>query len=513
MNRSSRSKAEGGSESAWSILYLEDDPQDVVLVRRLVAAEFPDCNLIAVATRDEFAAGLGQTPPDVILSDFTVPGYTGLDALALARERAPQVPFVFLSGTIGEERALAALRGGASDYVPKSNLARLPIAIRHARESALERQRRLRDERSLRELRDIIERSPEAIVVSDMDGRITLWNRGAARLYGLSAAQAVGLTSEQIFPGTELPHVQDARESTLETGEWRRELNVTTRDGRDIVVDVHMTLVRDAAGQPAARLSIATDITEKKKLEEKFLRAQRLECIGLLAAGIAHDFNNVLGPIAIAVELLRRRASDPSDIRVLDTVAKSAARGTALVSQIVGFARGVGGKPQTMPPGPLLEEVADIIQTSFPKTIVVDTEIGKDLWPIHANPTQIHQVLLNLALNARDAMLPVGGTLRFTAENCALDERGALALEGARPGRFLAVEVSDTGSGIKPEVLARIWEPFFTTKPEGAGTGLGLSTVRAIVSAHGGFVTVTTKQGIGTAFRVFLPAIEPGRNE
>jgi len=508
----SRSKANGenGSQSAWSILYLEDDPRDVELVGRLIAAEFPDCALVTAATREEFVAGLGRKEPDVILSDFTVPGYSGLEALALVRECAPHVPFVFLSGTIGEERALAALRSGARDYVPKNNMSRLPLALRRAFEESSERRSHARDERRLRELNDIIERAAEAIVVSDMNGEVTLWNEGAARLYGLPAREAVGLTPDRIFPGTDFPDIiATAREATLETGEWRREINVTTRDGRDIVVDLHMTLVRDAAGQPTARLSIATDVTEKKKLEEKVLRAQRLESLGLLAAGIAHDFNNVMGPITMGVSLIRERAADPADIRMLDIIAKAAARGTGLVQQIVGFARGIGGKRERTLPGPLFEEIADVLHTSFPRSIVVETRIAEELWPIQANPTQIHQVLLNLALNARDAMLPGGGTLRLTAENCVLDEPSALALlEGARSGRFLAVEVADTGSGIKPEVLARIWEPFFTTKGEGTGTGLGLATVRGIVTAHGGFITLTTKLGCGTTFRVFLPAID-----
>lgn len=496
------------------ILHLEDNPRDAELVCAILTAEFPGCAITVVETRDRFLAGFAADPkPDLILSDFSLPGFDGLAALALVRQRAPGIPFVFLSGSIGEERAIAAVRAGAFDYVLKDGMARLPVVIRRAFDESAQRRHHEEDDRRLRELAGIIERAAEAIVVSDMAGRITLWNDGAARLYGVPAAEAIGCTSAELFPGDTLMQLQAAREATLEKGEWQRELNITTRDGRDLVVNLHITLVRDATGRPEARLIIATDITEKKKLEEQFLRAQRLESLGLLAAGIAHDFNNVLAPVVMAAPLLRVRATDPGDLRVLDILEKSAERGAGLVRQILGFARGASGGLQLTQVKHLLRDVGDVIQVSFPKSIVLDENMPGDLWSIQANPTQIHQILVNLAVNARDAMLPRGGTLRLHAENCVLDEPAARALEGARPGAFLVLTVADTGTGMTPEVLAHIWEPFFTTKGEGKGTGLGLSTVRGIATAHGGFATVETRVGHGTTFRVFLPAAKPADNE
>jgi two-component system, cell cycle sensor histidine kinase and response regulator CckA len=488
------------------ILHLEDNRLDAELAAVVLTAEFPGCSIVVVSDREDFLAHLASDPPDLILSDFTLPAFCGLEALALARQRAPDIPFVFLSGTIGEERAIAAVRAGAYDYVIKGNTTRLPIVARRALDDFAKRRVHEKGERRLRELAYIIEHASEAIVVSDMAGRITLWNDGAARLYGISAADTVGRLSEDIFSRTELVHVRAAREATLETGEWQRELNITTHDGRDIVVDVRMTLVRDAAGSPNARLTIATDITERKKLEDQFLRAQRLDSLGLLAAGIAHDFNNVLAPIIMAAPLLRRRATDPDDVRILEILEKSAARGAGLVRQILSFARGAGGKLEITQASQILRDLGDVIRASFPGSIELDMSVPDDLRAIFANPTQIHQVVLNLAVNARDAMLPRAGTLRLHAENRVLDESAARRIEGARPGTFVAIEVSDTGVGIRPEVLARIWEPFFTTKIESDGTGLGLSTVRGIVASHGGFVTVDTKVGLGTSFRVFLPA-------
>ncbi|MDB6168834.1 MAG: hybrid sensor histidine kinase/response regulator [Verrucomicrobia bacterium] len=489
------------------ILHLEDNPLDAELVHNALSAEFAECVVTVVVTRKDFAAQLAADPPDLILSDFSLPGFSGLEALALAREGYCHIPFVFVSGTIGEERAIAAVRAGAYDYVLKDSLARLPVVIRRVLEDSDRRRLREKDVCRIRELIGVIEHAAEAIVVSDMSSRITLWNDGAVRLYGIPAAEAVGRTSEEVFPAGQLGELQDARAITLEKDHWRRELGIVTHDGRHIVVDLHMTLVRDAQGRPTARLTIATDVTEKKKLEEKFLRAQRVEGLGLLAAGIAHDFNNILAPMVMAFPLLRQRAHHPADLRLLEILEKNTERGASLVRQILGFARGAAGDFQLTQVRHLLRDVGEVIEASFPKSIVLDEQVPDALWPIHANPTQIHQILLNLAVNARDAMMPRGGTLRLRAENRTLVEPAAL--EGARPGEFLILEVSDTGTGMAPEVIARIWEPFFTTKAEDKGTGLGLSTVRGIAAAHGGFVTVESRVGYGSCFRVFLPAVKP----
>jgi signal transduction histidine kinase len=208
----------------------------------------------------------------------------------------------------------------------------------------------------------------------------------------------------------------------------------------------------------------------------------------------------------MVASLLRRNTTDPGDVQMLEILEKSVKRGAGLVRQILGFARGVSGDVQLTRIEHILRDVGEIIQASFPKSIVLVLNPGAGLRPVQANPTQIQQILLNLAVNARDAMLPQGGTLTIGAENRVLDESAAGTLEGPRPGEYIVLEVSDTGSGMSPKVLARMWDPFFTTKGEGKGTGLGLSTVRGIAAAHGGFVTVDTVVGRGTAFHVFLPA-------
>ena len=263
----------------------------------------------------------------------------------------------------------------------------------------------------------------------------------------------------------------------------------------------------DGAGGSVDRSKSDADIAAKKKLDDQILRAQRLESIGMLASGIAHDLNNVLAPIILAAPVLREHATNPDDLRIITSLEKSAERGVDLVRQILAFAQGVGGGHQRLEVRHLLQETANVIGETFPKNIRLEHDIPKNLWPIMADPTQVHQVILNLCVNARDAM-HAGGRLTLRAENCILDERAANKIEGARPGAWLVLHVEDTGTGIEPETLTHIWEPFFTTKGADQGTGLGLSTVRGIVESHKGFVVLKTQPGHGTTFRVYLPAAE-----
>jgi nitrogen-specific signal transduction histidine kinase/CheY-like chemotaxis protein len=271
------------------------------------------------------------------------------------------------------------------------------------------------------------------------------------------------------------------------------------------------TLFVNGAGFADDREDKPADTTVKKAGNERFLRAQRLESIGMLASGIAHDLNNVLAPIILAAPILRDRATDPDDLKMIISLEKSAERGVDLVRQILAFAQGVGGVHQIVEVRHLLQETMSVISESFPKDIVLDDDIARNLWPIMADPTQIHQVILNLCVNARDAMSK-GGTLRLRAENCRLDERTARKFAGASAGQWVVLHVEDTGVGITPEALEHIWAPFFTTKQAEGGTGLGLSTVRGIVENHKGFITLNTELGQGTTFRVYLPATEVQKN-
>jgi len=246
--------------------------------------------------------------------------------------------------------------------------------------------------------------------------------------------------------------------------------------------------------------------TKSERTETEALRMERLENMGLLATRVAHDLNNMLAPMRLALPMLRSSLSDTTARNLLDSLESTVGRATALVRQILEYADGVGGQLQLVPMQGLLEEIGLFASETFPRNIKIHKYIPPDLWQVHANLSQIHQVLLNLCVNARDAMLD-GGILTLRAENCQLAPSSAAKIEGARPGPFLVLQVDDTGTGFSPVVLARMWEPFITTKKSGKGSGLGLSMIRDIIRHHKGFIELHTAPGKGTSFRIYLPAV------
>jgi two-component system cell cycle sensor histidine kinase/response regulator CckA len=474
-------------------------------VRSVILEEWPNCHLKVVSSRFSYTGELQLGRYDVILADYSVLGFDGMEALALAKKRVPDTPFIFLSGTIGEDRAIEAVRNGADDYVLKDRMKRLLTAVPRALRESDERKRRRQAESRVRELAEMLNQAREAIIISDLDGHIISWNAGAEHLFGWKSDEVLGKTTAQLFSGDEQAQFTAAREETLTKGSWSGELHVHNRQGSPVVLETRRTLIRDDSGEPRAHLSINSDITDRKRLEEQFLRAQRMENIGLLAAGIAHDLNNVLAPMLMSAPMLRGWVTDPAGLRMIDLLERSAERGSGLVKQILAFAQGVSSEHRLVQIGAAMREIISVVTNTFPKTIKLEENIPADLWPVKASQIQIHQVLLNLCVNARDAM-PEGGTLRLRAENCQLDIDAAREIGSGVAGSFVVLHVEDTGSGIPPAVLERMWEPFFTTKEADKGTGLGLSTVRGIVKSHGGFVEVRTKVGVGTCFRAYFPS-------
>jgi PAS domain S-box-containing protein len=360
----------------------------------------------------------------------------------------------------------------------------------------------------LREQADIINRAHDAIMIRDLERRIQFWNKGAERLYGWTAAEAVGRDVCDLLY-IEQDEFVAARKKLLERGEWVGELHQRRKSGEEVIVNGRWTLVRDEKGQPKSVLAIHADITEQKKLERQLLRAQRLESIGTLASGVAHDLNNILVPILIAAPVLRDDLPKQERLKLLEIVESSAQRGAQIVRQVLTFARGTDGDRVLLQPIYLLAEIAKIIEETFSKAIRVRTSYPENLWLIEGDPTQLHQVLLNLCLNARDSM-PDGGNLSLNAENFEVDEHYATMTPGLKPGPYVLINVIDTGSGIPAHIIDKIFDPFFTTKELGKGTGLGLSTVLGIVKSHRGAVNVYSGDK-GTTFRVFLPAAPSAR--
>ena len=360
-------------------------------------------------------------------------------------------------------------------------------------------------ERQLREQNEILSNSHEGVMIVNLANEVTLWNRAAEKLFGWTAAEAKGRKPDELI-GVSDPAVAATIRTTVDRdGFWDGEIPCATREGRKLTIDGRITLVRDEAGRPRARLTFLADITAKKLLEESFLRVQRLEAIGTLSGGIAHDLNNILAPVLMVGGLLRDRLTDPHDRELMALVENSARRGAAVIRQLLTFSRGIEGKRVSVQVRHLIKEIAVIVRETFPRNIRLVEEIAPELWPVIADATQLHQVLLNLCVNARDAM-PDGGTLKIKAANVRLVKQDALFSAAPLDGPHVLITVSDTGQGIPHALLHRIFEPFFTTKALGAGTGLGLSTVLGIVRSHGGMVTAYSDPGLGAAFKVYLPA-------
>jgi two-component system, cell cycle sensor histidine kinase and response regulator CckA len=370
-------------------------------------------------------------------------------------------------------------------------------------------QRKLR-EQAIYEQAELLNVATEAILVRNLENQILFWNKGAEHLYGWSASTARGSSTTELLYREVLPETE-AHQNTLvmQTGKWQGELKQVTQFNQDVIVDSHWTLMRDEQGRPKAILIVNTDITEKKQLESQLLQCQREESLGTLSRGIAHDLNNILTPILGISQLLpiKLPSMDGATRQLMNILETSARRAINLVEQIQLFAGGIKGEQTVFYLGPLISDVEQLAEKTFPKSIAFHTSIDPDLWYTEGNSTQIHQVLMNLCVNARDAM-PHGGTLSLSAKNLVIDQHNVSMHPDARLEPYIVIKIVDTGVGIPPEVVSRIFEPFFTTKGKEQGSGLGLSIVNGIVKNHCGFVLVSSRVGRGSQFQIFLPALK-----
>ncbi|HYR82913.1 MAG TPA: PAS domain S-box protein [Terriglobia bacterium] len=354
----------------------------------------------------------------------------------------------------------------------------------------------------------IVEGAGAAIIAVDSQGNVTMWNPAAERIYGWSQADVMG-GPPPYLSGVAQQKEYQARAAEVLQGKALRDLKARRhrKDGKEVEVDLSIAPMRDEKGKVCGQIGIAIDVTEKKKLEVQLLRAQRMNSLGSLAGGMAHDLNNVLAPVLMGVQLLRTKPHDSSNEWVFDTIEASARRGSGLAKQILTFARGLEGERSPVQIRHLIRELEGVLQQTFSKGITIVADVPKDLWTIHADSTQLHQVMLNLSINARDAMGD-DGLLTITAANMVLDRSFAATHPEAKTGAYVAVRITDTGGGIPSDIVGQIFEPFFTTKEVGKGTGIGLSTSLAIIKGHSGFIDVQSQAGKGTSFTVYLPATE-----
>ncbi len=618
----------------WKILIVDDNPNDRLLMMRLLAKEFSEVQCSEATTAATFSDVMEHFDFDAVVTDYDIRWANGLDILRRVRERDPYVPVIMVTGTGTEEVAVQALKEGLSDYIIKQHMRRLPASIKEAIEKA---QLKKKLDRTLNELKEseyryrmLVESSQAIIFTLDLQGRYTSVNKRALELFGLTPEDLLGKTILEVHEKRGAPYyaelfqrvlqtrkpvtfehpfchrgltywhqdtlypivdaqgnleavggicsditdrvqaeeknrllsnaLQQAAEgiavasadgkilyanpafyrltgyqtpelegrslrllesphqdpsfyrtmwSSVRSGQvWRGDVKTRIKDGRERLFEVMLTPVRNATNIVVHVVSVNRDVTEERALESQMVQSQKMQALGTLAGGIAHDFNNILGAIVGYAELARIHAEEPEKVRhSMLRIVESGRRARDLVQQILTFCRpspSLERKPVQL--RYLVRETVKMLRSTLPSTIEVREHYADFVPTVMADPTQMHQVIMNLCTNAFHAMKEHGGTLELRLENMRLDKHGEEKTLGLEPGDYVILSVKDTGHGMSPEVMERIFEPYFTTKEVGEGTGLGLSVVHGIVRSLGGTITVESRPGQGSLFRVFLPA-------
>jgi PAS domain S-box-containing protein len=485
------------------VLLVDDDEDDYILIRDwLNEFQLGKCELEWLDNYEGAKDVIASLRHDIYLFDYRLGAENGLELLRFSIECGCSSPIILLTGRGDRGIDIQAMKAGAADYLEKSQL-NAPLLERSIR-YALERKQ---TEQKIREQAALLDVATDAIFVRDLNNKILYWNSSAERLYGCHKNEAIGKKTTELWGEKKISQIQSALNTLVKYGSWEGELDQTTKFGKEITVESRWTLLKEFEGKAQSILVVNTDITQKNLLESQFLRAQRLESIGTLASGIAHDLNNVLAPILMTAQLLESQLHDQRSKRLLPILINNAKRGANLVKQVLSFTRGMEGDRTLLQPKHLINEIKEVVRETFPKTIQVSDEIAQNLWMISGDATQLHQVMMNLCVNARDAM-PNGGKLTIYATNFLVDKNYAQMHLDAKVGSYIMISIADTGVGISPEILDRVFEPFFTTKELGKGTGLGLSTVLGIIKSHGGFINVQSDVDKGSNFQVYLPAQE-----
>jgi PAS domain S-box-containing protein len=496
--------------SALRILLLEDDPVDVQLIREMLQAVGIAATVRRAAGRADFMEALAEGEFDLVLSDYHVPGWDGMQALREVRARHPELPFILVTGTIGEESAVEGLRAGATDLVLKHQLPRLvPVVKRALAESAQRRALRQAQEAlraSEERFRALVENSADAILMLDGQGNVLYVSPSTERITGYTAEERIGRPTFELVHPDDMGHVQAMLGRSLSSPGTvlRWELRIRHRNGH--WVDVECAGVNHLHNPAIGAIVVNYhDVSERRRLEEMLRQSQKMEAVGRVAGGIAHDFNNVLGVTLGYSDLILRRmdTQDPLRPKVVE-IRKAAERAGALTQQLMSFSRKRAPLTERLDLGAVVRDLAEMIQRVLGEDVDLVLRLDPPAGEVRADRTQMGQVLMNLAVNARDAM-PKGGKLIVEVRDVEL-ERPTQLQRLAAAGPYVLLSVTDTGVGMEPEVQQHLFEPFFTTKPPGQGTGLGLATVYGIVTQCGGHITVYSELRRGTSFKIYLPS-------
>ena len=509
------------AEQPVRILYVDDYPFDRELVRDALEKEHDGFQVTEAASRSEFESRLAEGNYDLVLTDFNILGFEGLQVISVVQAKNPRVPVVIVTGTGSEEVAVEAMRRGAADYVIKTpnHIQRLPRTIRAAIEKKRLQEEREHAERALRESEEkyysLYASMNEGVALHEIlydesgsatDYRILDFNPAFASIFGLEREQTLGRKASEMLPAEALRYL-DTYIKVVTSGQ-PASFQATFES---MEKSFQISVFSPADGKFA---TIVEDISERLRLEAQLFQAQRLDSIGRLAGGVAHDFNNLLTAITGYSQMLLLQLETQSPMRgKLDLIKKAADRASALTGQLLAFSRKQILQPQVLQLNALIANIDKMLRRIIGEDIELVTVFGPDIGRIKADPTQLEQVMLNLVVNARDAMPPDGGKIIVETSSVMLDDAYARRHVSVTPGRYVMLAVSDKGCGMDAEVLKHIFEPFYTTKKKGKGTGLGLSTVYGIVKQSGGNIWVYSEAGQGTTFKIYLPEVDDAVEE
>jgi len=487
------------------VLVVDDCRDDIQLSIRVLEKAGYSVLQRAVETREQFEEALSADAYDLVLCDYRLPGWSGADVLAAVRDSGRELPVVLVTGTLGEETAVEMIKLGAADFVLKQRLFRLPLAIERALREKQIREERKRAEERLHLFGRILEASTEAVAILTPEGYFGEQNAAHQALTEYSIEELRGHTPALLVGEA---HFQQHWQAVLGGDGWERESRIRTKSGREKIVEASVFAINGDAGQVQCLVAIVRDVSERQRLQAQLQQAVKMEAVGRLAGGVAHDFNNLLNIIIGYSELMRERRDSPELLeRGAREIRKAADRAASLTRQLLAFSRQQVLEPRILDLNDAVAEMKDLLLRMLGEDVELVVSPAEGLDRVRADPGQIGQVIMNLAANSRDAM-PQGGRFVVETANVAVNETFSVQHANMPPGSYVVLSVTDTGSGMTPEVRDHIFEPFFTTKETGKGTGLGLATVYGIVKQSGGYIWVYSELGQGTTFKVYLPRVD-----
>jgi PAS domain S-box-containing protein len=501
------------------ILYVDDNPLDRELVRDALEKEHSGFALTEAATRDEFIKIFQPGRFDLILSDFNILGFEGLDVLKTVQKIDPQIPVVIVTGTGSEEIAVKSMQQGASDYVIKrpSHILKLPQTIL----AAIEKKKLKEDQKNAERSRD---EALQRLELALRSSNVGLWDwdiKTGALFYSKEWKRQLGYENDELettYDAWESRLHPDDRSSTLKKlqqyingkiPKYDLEFRLRHRDESYRWIHARGELIRDKENAPSRMLGCHVDITENKKLEQKLLQFQKTEAIGTLAGGIAHDFNNILSSIIGFTELAMDEVEKEKPVfQHLSEVLTSGKRARDLIRQILIFSKHAQPEFKPLQISSVVTEALQMLKATIPSSIDIRCSINEQRLIVNGDPTQIHQIVVNLFTNALHAISPDNGIISIDVAPANLDENDIANYPGLEPGQYAKITVADNGNGISREQLDFIFDPYFSTKTPEKGTGLGLAVVTGIIKSHHGHISVYSEVGKGSTFCVYLPLSE-----